>query len=46
MNCGVYLEPSSALKVIVWSYLDWEMQTLRIAFIALRMISVRYPTRE
>jgi hypothetical protein len=35
MNCGVCLEPSSALKVIVWGYLDWGMQTLRSAFIAL-----------
>jgi hypothetical protein len=46
MNCGVCLEPSSVLKVTVWGNLDWGMQTLRRAFIALRMISVRYPTRE
>jgi hypothetical protein len=46
MNCGVCLEPSSALKVIVWGNLDWGMQTLRRDFIALRMISGRYPTRE
>jgi hypothetical protein len=46
MNCGVYLELSSALKVIVWGNLDWGMRTLRRDFIALRMFSVRYPTRE
>jgi hypothetical protein len=46
MNGGVCLEPSSALKVTVWGNLDWGMQTLRRAFIALYMISVRYPTRE
>jgi hypothetical protein len=34
-NFGVHLEPSSALKLIVWGYLDWEMRTLRSAFIAL-----------
>jgi hypothetical protein len=37
MNCGVCLEPSSALKVTVWGYLVWGMRTLRSAFIALRM---------
>jgi hypothetical protein len=45
MNCGVCLEPSSALKVIVWGNLDWGMQTVRRDFIALHMISVCYPTR-
>jgi hypothetical protein len=43
---GVCLEPSSALKVTVWGNLDWGMQTLRSAFTALCMISVRYRTRE
>jgi hypothetical protein len=43
---GVCLKLSSALKVTVWSNLDWGMQTLRSAFLALHMISVRYPTRE
>jgi hypothetical protein len=46
MNCGVCLEPSSALKVTVWGNLDWGMQTLRSAFTALCLISVCYQTRE
>jgi hypothetical protein len=45
-NCRVCLEPSSALKVTVWGNLDWGMRTLRSAIIALRFISVHYPTRE
>jgi hypothetical protein len=38
------LEPSSALKVIVWGNLVWEMRTLRS--VALHMISVRYPSEN
>jgi hypothetical protein len=34
-NCGVCLEPSSALKVTLWGNLDSGMRTLRSAFIAL-----------
>jgi hypothetical protein len=29
MNSWCLLEPSSALKVIVWGNLEWGMQTLR-----------------
>jgi hypothetical protein len=42
----VCLELSSALKMTVWGNLDWGMQTLGCAFVALHMISVCYPTRE
>jgi hypothetical protein len=35
MNCGVCLKSSSALKVTVWGNLDWGMQNLRSAIIAL-----------
>jgi hypothetical protein len=37
------LEPSSALKVIVWSNLIWENANFEECFVALRMISVCYP---
>jgi hypothetical protein len=37
------LEPSSALKVIVWGNLVWGNANFEECFIALHMISVRYP---
>jgi hypothetical protein len=43
MNCWCLLEPSSALKVIVWANLVWGNANFEECFIALHMISVRYP---
>jgi hypothetical protein len=43
MNCWCLLEPSSALKVIVWGNLLWGNANFEECFVALRMISVRYP---
>jgi hypothetical protein len=43
MDCWCLLEPSSALKVIVWGNLVWGKANFEECFIALRMISVRYP---
>jgi hypothetical protein len=43
MNCWCLLEPSSALKVIVWGNLVWGNANFEECFIALLMISVRYP---
>jgi hypothetical protein len=40
------LEPSSALKVTVWGNLVWGNANFKECFVALLMISVRYPTRE
>jgi hypothetical protein len=43
MNCWCLLEPSSALKVIVWSNLVWGIANFEECFVALHMISVSYP---
>jgi hypothetical protein len=42
MNCRCLLEPSSALKVIVWGNLVWENANFEECFVALHMISVRF----
>jgi hypothetical protein len=46
MNCWYLLEPSSALKVIVWGNLVWRNANFDEFFIALHMISVRYPSEN
>jgi hypothetical protein len=46
MNCWCLLEPSSALKVIVWGNLDWGNANFEECFVALHMISVRYPSEN
>jgi hypothetical protein len=43
MNCWCLLEPSSALKVIVWGNLVWGIANFEECFVDLHMISVRYP---
>jgi hypothetical protein len=43
MNCWCLLEPSSVLKVTVWENLVWGNANFEECFIALCMISVRYP---
>jgi hypothetical protein len=43
MHCWCLLEPSSALKVIVWGNLVWGNANFEECFVALRMINVRYP---
>jgi hypothetical protein len=43
MICWCLLEPSSALKVIVWGNLVRGNANLEECFIGLHMISVRYP---
>jgi hypothetical protein len=43
MNCWCLLEPSSAFMVIVWDNLVWGNIDFEECFIALRMISVRFP---
>jgi hypothetical protein len=43
MNCWCLLEPSSAFTVTVWDNLVWENTDFEECFIALRMISVRFP---
>jgi hypothetical protein len=43
MNFWCLLEPSSALKVIVWGNLVWGNMNFEECFVALLMISVRYP---
>jgi hypothetical protein len=43
MICWCLLEPSSALKVIVWGNLVWGNTNFEECFIALHMISVHYP---
>jgi hypothetical protein len=43
MNCWCLLEPSCALKVIVWGNLGWGHANFEECFVALHMISVRYP---
>jgi hypothetical protein len=46
MNCWCLLEPSSALKVIVWGNLVWGSANFKECFIALHMISVRYTSEN
>jgi hypothetical protein len=46
MNCWCLLEPSSALKVIVWGNLVWGNANFEECFIDLHMISVRYPSEN
>jgi hypothetical protein len=43
MNCWCLLEPSSAFMVIVWDNLVWVHTDFEECFVALRMISVRFP---
>jgi hypothetical protein len=43
MNYWCLLEPSSAFMVIVWDNLVWGNTDFEECFIALRMISVRFP---
>jgi hypothetical protein len=43
MNWWCLLEPSSALKVIVWGNLVWGNANFEECFLALHMISFRYP---
>jgi hypothetical protein len=43
MNCWCLLEPSSALKVIVWGNLVSGNTNFEEYFLALHMISVCYP---
>jgi hypothetical protein len=43
MNCWCLLKPSSAFMVIVWDNLVWGNANFEECFVALRMISVRYP---
>jgi hypothetical protein len=43
MNCWCLLEPSSAFMVIVWDNLVWGHANFEECFVALRMISVRFP---
>jgi hypothetical protein len=43
LNCWCLLEPSSAFMVIVWDNLVWGNADFEECFIALRMISVRFP---
>jgi hypothetical protein len=46
MNCWCLLEPSSALKVIVRGNLVWGNVKFEECFVALHMISVRYPSEN
>jgi hypothetical protein len=46
INCWCLLEPSSALKVIVWGNLVWGNANFEECFIALHMISVHYPSEN
>jgi hypothetical protein len=46
MNCWCLLEPPSVLKVIVWGNLVWGNANFEECFIALHMISVRYPSEN
>jgi hypothetical protein len=43
INCWCLLEPSSACTVIVWDNLVWVHANFEECFVALRMISVRFP---
>jgi hypothetical protein len=46
MNCWCLLEPSSVIKVIVWGNLVWRNASFEEGFVALHMISVRYPSEN
>jgi hypothetical protein len=46
INCWCLLEPSSALKVIVWGNLVWENANFEECFVPLHMISVHYPSEN
>jgi hypothetical protein len=46
MSCWCLLEPSSALKVMVWGNLVWGNANFEECFVALHMISVRYPSKN
>jgi hypothetical protein len=46
MNCWCLLEPSSVLKLIVWGNLVWGNGNFEESFVALCMISVRYPSEN
>jgi hypothetical protein len=46
MNCWCLLEPSSVLKVIVCGNLVWGNANFEKCFVALHMISVRYPLKN
>jgi hypothetical protein len=46
MNYWCLLEPSSALKVIVWGNLILGNANFEECFAALHMISVRYPSEN
>jgi hypothetical protein len=43
MNCWCLLEPCSAFMVTVWDNLVWGNVNFEECFVALHMISVRYP---
>jgi hypothetical protein len=43
MNCWCLLEPSSAFTVTMWYNLVWGNTDFEECFVALRMISVRFP---
>jgi hypothetical protein len=46
MNFWCLLEPSSALKVIVWGNLVWGNANFGECFVVLHMISVCYPSEN
>jgi hypothetical protein len=46
MNCWCLLEPSTALKVIVWGNLVWGSANFKECFVALHMINVCYPSEN
>jgi hypothetical protein len=46
MNCWCLLEPSIAFMVIVWDNLVWVHTDFEECFVALRMISVRFPLEK
>jgi hypothetical protein len=46
MNYWCLLEPSSAFMVIVWDNLVWVHANFEECFVALRMISVRFPLKN
>jgi hypothetical protein len=46
MNCWCLLEPSSVPKVIVWGNVVWGNANFEECFVALHMISVRYPSKN
>jgi hypothetical protein len=46
MNCWCLLEPSSVFMVIVWDNLVWGNTDFEECFVALHMISVRFPLKN